>query len=140
MPDHDQTVNLNKDTPRYCNQCGAPLIDGAAFCGRCGTPISGRPGGAAQNGYAQQPYNPSQYNGAPGSYGQNPYGEQDQPSVGFNILAFFIPIVGLILYLVWKDQYPRKAKSVGQWALISFIIGMILTFFTYALAFFAMAL
>ena len=37
-------------------------------------------------------------------------------------LGFFIPIVGLILYLVWKDQTPLKAKSAGKGALIGAIV------------------
>lgn len=48
--------------------------------------------------------------------------ENDAPSAGFAILCFFIPILGLILYLVWKDEYPLKAKSCGKGALISVIV------------------
>ena len=42
-------------------------------------------------------------------------------------LGFFIPIVGLILYLVWKDQTPLKAKSAGKGALIGAIVWTILS-------------
>ena len=42
------------------------------------------------------------------------------------MLAFFFPIVGLILYLVWKDQKPRCAHAIGKWALIGFIANTIL--------------
>jgi hypothetical protein len=45
----------------------------------------------------------------------------DAPSGGFAVLCFFIPLVGLILYLVWKDEYPLKAKSCGKGALIGAI-------------------
>ncbi|HIT13098.1 MAG TPA: hypothetical protein IAB54_02975 [Candidatus Scatomonas merdigallinarum] len=37
-------------------------------------------------------------------------------------LDFFFPIVGLILYLVWKDQTPLKAHSAGKGALIGVIV------------------
>jgi hypothetical protein len=46
----------------------------------------------------------------------------DAPSGGFAALCFFIPLVGLILYLVWKDEYPLKARSCGKGALIGVIV------------------
>ncbi|HIW48815.1 MAG TPA: hypothetical protein H9687_06030 [Firmicutes bacterium] len=46
----------------------------------------------------------------------------DSGSIGWGILGFCIPIVGLILFLVWKDQKPKTAKVAGIGALISFII------------------
>jgi preprotein translocase subunit SecD len=45
----------------------------------------------------------------------------DHSSIGFGILGFLIPIAGLILFLVWKDQMPKKAKSAGLGALIGVI-------------------
>jgi hypothetical protein len=51
---------------------------------------------------------------------------EDSPSAGMAILGFFIPIAGLILYLVWKDTKPLKARSAGRGALVSVIIGVIL--------------
>lgn len=55
---------------------------------------------------------------------QGPVGEkpQDAKSFGWALLGFCIPLVGLILYLVWKDQTPLKAKSCGKGALISVIV------------------
>ena len=47
---------------------------------------------------------------------------QDAPSGGMTALGFFFPIVGLILYLVWKDQTPLKAHSAGKGALIGVIV------------------
>ncbi|MBR2558928.1 MAG: hypothetical protein IKE37_00670 [Firmicutes bacterium] len=52
---------------------------------------------------------------------------EDAPSTGFGILSFFFPLVGLILYLVWKDQTPLNAKSAGKGALIGVITGVVLT-------------
>jgi predicted nucleic acid-binding Zn ribbon protein len=47
---------------------------------------------------------------------------KDKASIGFGILSFFIPLVGLILFLVWKKDAPLKAKFCGIGALIGFII------------------
>lgn len=39
----------------------------------------------------------------------------------WGLLGCCIPIVGLILFLVWKDQKPKTAKAAGIGALISVI-------------------
>ena len=51
----------------------------------------------------------------------------DKPSVLFNILAFFVPIVGLILFLTMKDETPKKAKSIGISALIGYIVSIVVS-------------
>lgn len=43
----------------------------------------------------------------------------DKPSVGLNILSFLIPIVGWILYFVYRDDQPNKAAACSKWAWIS---------------------
>ncbi len=55
----------------------------------------------------------------------------DIPSTGLNILSFFFPLVGLILYLVFRDKTPRKASALGKWALIGFIAGIAFTVLMY---------
>lgn len=106
----------------FCTSCGKEFQNDMNFCPYCGTP-------ATKNGQDTQSYNNGQYYQQP--YGnQPPYGydapnPKDVPSAGFNALAFFFPIVGLILYLVWKDSTPKKAKAIGKWALISFVLGIV---------------
>lgn len=39
----------------------------------------------------------------------------------WGLLGCCIPVVGLILFLVWKDQKPKTAKAAGIGALISVI-------------------
>lgn len=46
----------------------------------------------------------------------------DAPSGGFMALCFFFPVIGLILYLVWKDTLPMRAHSCGKGALIGVIV------------------
>ncbi len=50
---------------------------------------------------------------------------QDAPSIGFAILGFFIPLVGLILYLIWHNTKPKQATSAGKGALIGFIVNIV---------------
>ena len=54
--------------------------------------------------------------------------EEDKGNIGWGILGFFIPIVGLILYIVWYKTKPKCAKQAGIGALIRVILKMILIF------------
>lgn len=56
---------------------------------------------------------------------------QDAPSTGYAILCFCFPIVGLILYCVWRESLPKRAKSAGMGGLIGFCIGVALTVLFY---------
>lgn len=83
--------------------------------------------------YAQQPqYGQSQYQQPQYQqyqYGQQPYmGQQpaDTGSFGWAVLGFFFPIVGLILFLVWKSEKPVSAKQAGMGALVSVISTVVL--------------
>ena len=83
---------------KFCSKCGKEIHEEAVVCIHCGCSISGSNKVVAEN---------------------------DGPCTWAAVLGFFIPIVGLILYLVWKDQTPQKAKSAGKGALVGFIIGLI---------------
>jgi len=48
--------------------------------------------------------------------------EADIPSTGLNVLSFFMPLVGLVLYCLYHDKAPNKAKQIGKWAIISVCI------------------
>ena len=112
----------------YCTSCGKEIQEGMNFCPYCGVPVF-RNGQNAQDfnnaqNYYQQPYGNGQNYGYAPAYGYNEPNPKDVPSAGFNALAFFFPVVGLILYLIWKDSTPKKAKSIGKWALISVAIAV----------------
>lgn len=62
--------------------------------------------------------------------GNYPY-VNDAPSTGYAILCFCFPIVGLILYCVWRESLPKRAKSAGMGGLIGFCIGVALTVLFY---------
>ena len=85
---------------KYCSNCGAEIHENAVVCVKCGCAVAPKV-----------------------SY------EHDIPSTGLNILSFFFPLIGLILYLVFKNDTPIKAKALGKCALIGFIIGLCLEVF-----------
>lgn len=53
--------------------------------------------------------------------------EKSNDNGGFlwGLLGYCIPVVGLILFLVWKDQKPNTAKAAGIGALVSVIISVV---------------
>ena len=80
---------------KYCSHCGKEIMEAAVICPHCGCPVSSIESAV------------------------------DVPSTGLNILSFFIPIVGLILYIVYHGKTPTKASASGKWALIGFVVGLV---------------
>lgn len=52
---------------------------------------------------------------------------EDNKSIGLNILSFFIPLVGLILWAVNKDKKPIQSKSVAHAAIGGFVTTFIMS-------------
>lgn len=84
----------------YCGNCGNVVDGNASYCNHCGAKLN---------------------------FVQQQKVSDDNSSIGFAILGFFIPIVGLILFLVYEDTKPKRAKSAGKGALIGFITGVVLS-------------
>lgn len=99
----------------YCPNCRNEMSDEGAqhICPHCGTRMS-------KNHADEQ---------APQYTTQQQAQSDDRPSFGYGLLGFLIPLVGLILYIVWRKDYPLRARSAGRGALIflavSFISGVI---------------
>ena len=51
------------------------------------------------------------------NYSNQPQGT-DKGGFLWGLLGCCIPIVGLVLFLVWKDQKPKTAKAAGIGALV----------------------
>ena len=83
----------------YCKNCGRPVDDTSSYCNNCGARIDNKPNADAS---------------------------EDSLSLGFAIFGFFIPIVGLILFLIYEGKKPKRAKSAVKGALIGFITEIVL--------------
>lgn len=84
----------------YCTNCGNEINSEAVFCPHCGVQIKSMTKSSSDSAY-------------------------DSGGLGWGILGFFIPLAGLILYVIWKDEKPKSAKSAGIGALIYVIFGLV---------------
>ena len=55
-----------------------------------------------------------------------PEEKTEKGNFGWAVLGFFFPLIGLILFLVWKDTKYGDAKKAGVGALVGFIVGIIM--------------
>ncbi len=80
----------------FCKNCGTELDDKVAVCPKCGTQ-------------------------------QNNNGTVTEDKGGFlwGLLGCCIPIVGLVLFLVWKDNKPKTSKAAGIGALVGVILAVL---------------
>ena len=108
----------------FCSQCGKPAEEGAHFCTGCGMRFQNP---ATANNPGQKYGEDGQYaGGAYGTggqyYGTRPPNPNDRPSFWWGVFGFFFSgWLAIILYVVWRAEYPKRAASI----LKGFIIGII---------------
>ena len=127
-----------------CMYCNSQIQDGLKFCTNCGAalPVEA-PVEVQAEVLPQQPFagaNPQQPFQQPGQQGyqqpgyQQPSAQQQQPaaydsgSIWWGVLGFLIPIVGVVLYFVWRTSKPNSAKVAGIGAIIGFCLNLVLNF------------
>lgn len=86
----------------YCKHCGQQIADGTVRCPECG---------AAQTEEMNETV--------------------DKGGFLWGLLGCCIPIVGLILFLVWKDSKPKTAKAAIIGAAIGFGLSIISSILSY---------
>lgn len=95
------------NSTNYCQSCGTETKAEQELCTKCGTRLKTSKAGTAV--------------------------AEDKPSGLVNLAACCFPLVGLILYFVWKNEKPQSAKSVCKWAVIGFVSGIILYIISFAI-------
>ncbi len=85
----------------YCKNCGEIIDDQAVICPKCGVAQT-----TLQKGTSLA----------------------DHGGFLWGLLGFLFPLVGLILFLVWRDDKPLNARAVGIGALVSVIVGFVSAF------------
>ena len=116
----------------FCKYCGAQSPDGSTVCPACN---------AAQDNGASADANNS--NPVPNpTYTSNTYSNPTPPPTTDNggflwgLLGCCIPLAGLILFLIWKDNKPKTAKAAGIGAIVGVGIGIIFYVLMFALGLF----
>jgi len=95
----------------FCKNCGKEIDNNAYVCIHCGVKVSEENKPAVNT-------------------------EADNGSkVGWGFLSWFVPIVGLILFCVWRTERPKTAKVCGMCALISFIVNIVFSVVIYVIWF-----
>jgi hypothetical protein len=96
------------------------MSDDALVCPSCGQPVAGvlnddhmKSENSSNNQMAATTEVPDISNSVTN--------KKDTGNFGWAILGFFIPLVGLILFLVWRKDTPRNANSAGIGALVSVV-------------------
>ena len=92
---------------KFCSKCGKEIADEAIICTGCGCAVDNAP----------QPIQ-AQYQG-------HAQPAVDEVSVGLCILAFFIPLFGVIYWPLKHKETPKKAKACGITAIISWGVGIL---------------
>ncbi|WP_107924226.1 zinc-ribbon domain-containing protein [Lysinibacillus parviboronicapiens] len=81
----------------FCPHCGEEIAVQAEICPKCGVRV-----------HKTQP-------------------EVDEANVTINILSVCCtPLIGFIMYFLWKDNKPKAAKSALVWALIAIALYIVL--------------
>lgn len=134
----------------YCRNCGQELNENDRVCPACGTPVvknesvneeqntaseKATAQGAPHTGQRTYEYNAdktasqSTYNYSGADYQPS----SDTGSAGWGILGCCLPLIGLILFLVWKEDKPRSAKSAGIGAIIGVVLCVVSILLLFAL-------
>lgn len=88
----------------FCRNCGAEIDDKAVICPKCGVSISK----FSQVQEIRKEVLP------------------DSGGFGWGLLGFIFPLIGFILYLVWKDTKPKTGSACGKGALWAVLIWVII--------------
>lgn len=115
---------------KYCVHCGKQVLDDAIICPGCGCSVQygNNNGNNTQNGSAQN-------NNAPQNHVPPNVDTYSGLSVGGLILAFFEPLIGLILSIIANNEAKRigslKSQSMSKAGIIisAILLGIIALIF-----------
>lgn len=105
----DQPIKAQDE--KFCSSCGSAIKKEAEICPKCGVRQSsaGVPKVVSEEGADFLP----------------------------KAASCCVPIVGLVLFFVWKDSKPKASKDVCKWAIIGTVISVVLYIIAMALGLFA---
>lgn len=105
---------------KYCTYCGSYINNkNAHFCENCGAVINN-----ANNNSNNYPVNNDD---------RDPL-FKDEYAILWGILGFFVPVAGLVLFILWNKEKKKIAKYAGIGALIRVILVILFTIFILIIA------
>lgn len=82
----------------FCKNCGQEIDNNADVCIHCGVATGNN---------------------------ESAFTKKDEPSHLPGIAGCCFPLVGIILYFLWKDEKPKSASLVIKWTLAGLSLGVI---------------
>ena len=110
-----------------CPNCNHEVKEGMLFCQQCGTKIE------AVRTPVEAVATPQAVNGQEGTIPTKKV--QKSPvknapveggTFGWAVLGFLLFPVGLILFFIWRREYPKRAKSSGKGAFLGLVLLLLL--------------
>ncbi len=106
----------------YCPNCGEPLKANYKVCPACGELLE-------EKVQEDDPFEQNRHGNTQATYQKTKNYEDEGNTFGWAVVGFFIPLLGLILFLLWQKERPLSAKSAGTGALVSVVISVIFWMF-----------
>ncbi|MGE7941180.1 zinc ribbon domain-containing protein [Lysinibacillus xylanilyticus] len=95
----------------YCPNCGSSINENAEICVHCGVNVLK---------FSNQVTS----------------AKNDTPNIWINVLSLCcFPLLGIIIYFVWKDTQPKAAKSALIYALFGIGISIIIMIISFVIGF-----
>ncbi|MFW5894837.1 MAG: zinc ribbon domain-containing protein [Bacillota bacterium] len=109
----------------YCPSCGSKLDKDYTLCPHCGENLEE----LESNERTYEKERTTNTYSKPVDYRLN-----GMETFVWGLVGFFIPLLGLIIYIMWRTEKPEIAGAVGTGALISVVITMLLIMFVATIA------
>lgn len=135
----------------FCQNCGNKLEENAVICTNCGASVVKENFDHSNDNKVNIDKEPSEQSQARFDRVENdsaipphqaaanrPVATEDKPNILVNILSLCcIPILGIVMFFVWKDSHPRAAKSALIFSLINIGIGVVFYLLIFVFGIFA---
>lgn len=96
-----------------CNNCDYSVRNDAIYCPNCGSKVTDKKTTKSTSKKDEKEETKVEI-----VENTNSQTDDTGGAIAFGALGFFIPLVGLILFIVWKNDKPAYSKGAGIGALI----------------------